>query len=401
MNQEKTGKFISKLRKDKKMTQQELAEKMGVSINAVSKWERGLSFPDVSLYKSLCKELDISIEELINGEKDNSEEAKEKAILSTVKENSNIRKIYNKKTLLLIIFFFLIICIIFIYNESKKPKLDMNSTFYYDLVIDYFRDEEFKKNPDSNKKDFNVFFSYHGFGVERKGTYRYAYMWLYGQSYYLEEENVLAISSGKSMPFKITFKGKDIIKVESPKDGKLYEDSVRELFPSIIADQVLSFNNDKNLNKLYNEAASKKSRYYNYLNLDTSKLNIEDISDGDLIFSISDGKKECIPVLLSIYKNNRFVLYTMYKACKGEICNFMLSYTKYTSGTFNYDIMEIIRHSSDASNIQFNNENLPDYEIFTGNGYNFVTDNDNRHLIDFLKMIDVDLNKCASPDYDY
>lgn len=89
MNQEKSGKFIAKLRKEKNMTQEQLAEKMGVSINAVSKWERGLSFPDVSLYKKLCKELDINIEELINGEKDNSDEAKEKAIISTVKEKKN------------------------------------------------------------------------------------------------------------------------------------------------------------------------------------------------------------------------------------------------------------------------------------------------------------------------
>lgn len=51
MDQNKSGKFIAKLRKEKNMTQEQLAEKMGVSINAVSKWERGLSFPDVSLYK--------------------------------------------------------------------------------------------------------------------------------------------------------------------------------------------------------------------------------------------------------------------------------------------------------------------------------------------------------------
>lgn len=42
MNQEKIGKFISEKRKDKKLTQEQLAEKLGVSINAVSKWERGL-----------------------------------------------------------------------------------------------------------------------------------------------------------------------------------------------------------------------------------------------------------------------------------------------------------------------------------------------------------------------
>ena len=52
MNQEKIGKFIAKLRKEKNMTQEQLAEKMGVSINAVSKLERSISLPDVSLYKN-------------------------------------------------------------------------------------------------------------------------------------------------------------------------------------------------------------------------------------------------------------------------------------------------------------------------------------------------------------
>ncbi|MBE6148483.1 MAG: helix-turn-helix transcriptional regulator [Firmicutes bacterium] len=99
MNQDKSGKFIAKLRKEKNMTQEQLAEKMGVSINAISKWERGLNFPDVSLYKKLCNELGINIEELINGEKDISEEAKEKAIISTVKEK--IKK--NSKNVLILL----------------------------------------------------------------------------------------------------------------------------------------------------------------------------------------------------------------------------------------------------------------------------------------------------------
>ena len=80
MDQVKIGKFIASLRKGKNMTQEQFAQKMGVSINAVSKWERGISFPDVSLFKKICNELNISIEELINGEKDNSDEAKEKAL---------------------------------------------------------------------------------------------------------------------------------------------------------------------------------------------------------------------------------------------------------------------------------------------------------------------------------
>jgi len=74
MNQEKIGKFISVSRKKKNLTQEQLAEKLGISINAVSKWERGLNMPDVSLMKELCKILDISLNELFEGKKLNNNE---------------------------------------------------------------------------------------------------------------------------------------------------------------------------------------------------------------------------------------------------------------------------------------------------------------------------------------
>lgn len=63
MNQEKIGKFISKKRKEKKFTQEDLAEKLGVSINAISKWERGICLMDMSLLKPLSSLLDVSINE--------------------------------------------------------------------------------------------------------------------------------------------------------------------------------------------------------------------------------------------------------------------------------------------------------------------------------------------------
>ena len=71
MDQNKSGKFIAKLRKEKNMTQEQLAEKMGVSINAVSKWERGLSFPDISLLIPLSEILNISLYDLLKGEDEN------------------------------------------------------------------------------------------------------------------------------------------------------------------------------------------------------------------------------------------------------------------------------------------------------------------------------------------
>lgn len=166
MKQGKCGKFIAQLRKEKGMTQEQLAEKMDVSINAVSKWERGLSFPDVSLYKRLCNELDISIEELINGEKDNSEEAKEQAIITTIQETEKVKK-NNKKILILLL---ILLIIVIYYSKKVKVNLVNDSDFLYDEVISFVKDKEFKDNPDSNYQDFNIFYSYHGFGIEKKKT---------------------------------------------------------------------------------------------------------------------------------------------------------------------------------------------------------------------------------------
>lgn len=78
MNQEKIGKLIAELRKEKNLTQEELGRKLGVTKNAVSKWERGLSLMDMSLLKPLSVVLDISIVELLNGEKISKEKLNEK-----------------------------------------------------------------------------------------------------------------------------------------------------------------------------------------------------------------------------------------------------------------------------------------------------------------------------------
>lgn len=68
MNQYKSGQLIAHKRKEKNMTQAELAEKLGVSNKSVSKWETGKCMPDYSVIEPLCAELGISAGELLNGE---------------------------------------------------------------------------------------------------------------------------------------------------------------------------------------------------------------------------------------------------------------------------------------------------------------------------------------------
>lgn len=69
MDQVKIGKFIAKLRKEKNMTQQQLADKIGISFKTVSKWETGRGMPELSLLKPLSDELEVSINELLSGER--------------------------------------------------------------------------------------------------------------------------------------------------------------------------------------------------------------------------------------------------------------------------------------------------------------------------------------------
>lgn len=405
MNQEKSGKFIAKLRKEKNMTQEQLAEKMGVSINAVSKWERGLSFPDVSLYKKLCKELGINIEELINGEKDNSDEAKEKAIISTINETNKIKKNSKKMLIALCTIFVIIIGGLIYYNKNLKVNLVNDSDYLYDEVIGFIKEKEFKENPDAEEKDFNVFYSYHPFGIEKKNNYKYVYLWIYEQSYYIEKEEYgsgLAISSGSSMPIKAIFKDNKLQDVLYPKDGNQYVPSIKEMFPGIIEYQVLNFDKSKNINKLFNEVQQKKNIYYDYLNLDMSKITIDDLVYEDLIFIVEKKNSKCdIPVQLNVYKNNKYTLLTEYKACRpGVACDSMLQYVKSSEGKYNYDVIEIIRHSVDANLFQYTNDNLPEYMIFSGKGHSFITDSDNKYLKELLESINVDLTECAKPNYD-
>lgn len=72
MDCKKIGEYIQRKRKAIKITQQELGDKLGVTDKAVSKWETGIALPDVSLYKDLCEILNISVEELLNGEDNKS-----------------------------------------------------------------------------------------------------------------------------------------------------------------------------------------------------------------------------------------------------------------------------------------------------------------------------------------
>ncbi len=103
MNQEKIGLFIAKCRREKNMTQEDLAEKLGVSNKSISRWENGKTMMDISLFEPLCKELDISIIELLNGERINDKK-KDKLYTKTLINYTNKVGSRNKQVILTILF---------------------------------------------------------------------------------------------------------------------------------------------------------------------------------------------------------------------------------------------------------------------------------------------------------
>ena len=137
MSQEKIGKFIAKCRKEKNMTQQELALKLDVTDRAISNWENGRRLPDYSIIEKLCNELDITINELFACEKISNKDYKEKSDKNVVNILKN-NELYSKKKqrLHLLDFYVSIILILFllIYSFYRDIK-ELEYTFIIALFI--------------------------------------------------------------------------------------------------------------------------------------------------------------------------------------------------------------------------------------------------------------------------
>ena len=145
MENENIGKLISKIRKEKGMTQKDLADKLNVTDRAVSKWERGLCCPDISLLKDLSSILDISISELICGVK-NQDETVEKTIKFTKKNiKQRIIKYFNI-TLISIMIFLIIFIVLSIFKVEFRYHKKYKYTVDYEAMV--------KAEEDSNLKQY-------------------------------------------------------------------------------------------------------------------------------------------------------------------------------------------------------------------------------------------------------
>lgn len=96
MNKETFGAFIAQSRKEKGMTQQNLADRLHVTDKAVSKWERGLCYPDFSLMENLATALDLSVTELMACQRQTEEPEGDEAVRSLLDISGNVLKVQRK-----------------------------------------------------------------------------------------------------------------------------------------------------------------------------------------------------------------------------------------------------------------------------------------------------------------
>ncbi|MBR3523947.1 MAG: helix-turn-helix transcriptional regulator [Bacilli bacterium] len=151
MNQEKIGKFIAKLRKEKNMTQQELADMLNVTDRAVSHWENGRCLPDISLFKSICEIFNISINELISGEKITKENYKEESdnnilnvITTTEKKNVLVKRKY-KIFIMISITIIVINILIFFLTKKRYEQSEIESITVFGEKIDVIKNKKVYK----------------------------------------------------------------------------------------------------------------------------------------------------------------------------------------------------------------------------------------------------------------
>lgn len=97
MNQKKIGLFLKELRKEKNLTQEQLAEKFNISSRSVSRWETGTNLPDLSILVEIADFYDIDIREIIDGERRNNMNKETKETLNKVAEYADQNKLQLKK----------------------------------------------------------------------------------------------------------------------------------------------------------------------------------------------------------------------------------------------------------------------------------------------------------------
>lgn len=144
MNQEKIGSFLSSVRKEKGLTQEQLGEKLGVTQKTISRWETGKNMPDISMFSDICDTLDIEITELFKGERISSEYVTKsdtskiiRDLIVIVMQKNHILKIVGAILSIVIT----ITCMIGLYNYEFSISVDSTTDLEAAINTYHFNEE--------------------------------------------------------------------------------------------------------------------------------------------------------------------------------------------------------------------------------------------------------------------
>ena len=164
-----------------------------------------------------------------------------------------------------------IVSLFIITGCSNKENYITDYEHLYDTAVQYIIDND--TNPEKNNDRYKMFIDYNGFGITEDDNYRYAYMWIAEESYYVVDNKIIS-GSGSSMPYKFTFELNDnkVVKYEIPKDGNEYASSIKEMYPDDIENKVINYQwKDDGLTKKakkYYSDLKDKNIYYHHTDVD-------------------------------------------------------------------------------------------------------------------------------------
>ena len=136
MNNEKFGKFLCEVRKEKNLTQKELANILHVTDKAVSKWERGKSFPDISLLEPLSKTLDLSIGELLEGKRSKKKENEDLILMAINLYKKELKKKRKRILIITSVLLIIVLGITYLVWHFSQPKYSDSLAFTQEYIPD-------------------------------------------------------------------------------------------------------------------------------------------------------------------------------------------------------------------------------------------------------------------------
>lgn len=265
MNENKTGTFISALRKEKELTQAQLAEKLNVTDKAISRWETGKGMPDSSLLIPLANILDITVNELLTGEKIPEETFTQKSddnLVDAVQKTENAVKQSKIAKMLLIV---AVIFCVFSISFLIKTMIDKRDTVTYvgdfgtknriavtELLIELdSRNYYFSENTVCT--DFDI-------RLDKNGNFKHAEITMNDESMH-EYINIVLLSPSEQ-PEQLSYRIIRKLNYYSTEDGILYSDLCEFLKNEDFIESAENYSEIENYDEFYITGMS--TLYFNF-----------------------------------------------------------------------------------------------------------------------------------------